>query len=182
MSTSGIIVLDRDGVINEDSDHYIKTSAEWRPISGSIEAMARLSKAGYKVCVATNQSGLARGLFDEIALANMHEKMRALVEQAGGAVFTVCYCPHMPDAGCECRKPGTGLLAEIERQCQQPLQGAVMIGDSLKDLQAARFYNMSPVLVRTGKGAKTEQELDRTEWEIPVYDNLAQATDELLAK
>lgn len=182
MTTNGIIVLDRDGVINEDSDHYVKSSDEWHPITGSIDAIARLSRAGYKVCVATNQSGLARGLFDEIALARMHEKMRLLVEQAGGSVYTICYCPHMPDAGCNCRKPATGLLAEIERQCQHSLQGAVMIGDSLKDLQAARSYNMTPVLVRTGKGAMTEQELVKTEWDIPVFDNLAQATDELLAE
>lgn len=180
MLTNGIIVLDRDGVINEDSAAYIKSCDEWVPIEGSIDAIARLSKAGNKVCVATNQSGLARGLFDEVTLSTMHEKMRDLVDQAGGSIFTVCYCPHLPDAGCQCRKPGTALLAEIEQQCGHSLRGVPMVGDSLKDLQAARSYGLSPILVRSGKGSQTESELDRAEWNVPVYDTLAQAADALL--
>src|SRR5690606_28430898 len=105
-----LVILDRDGVINEDSDAYIRSVDEWQPIPGSIAAIARLSRAGYRIAVATNQSGLARGYFDEFTLANMHALMLHLVEEAGGHIDALCYCPHGPDAGCRCRKPAPGLL------------------------------------------------------------------------
>ncbi|MDY6984270.1 MAG: HAD-IIIA family hydrolase, partial [Pseudomonadota bacterium] len=116
-----LVILDRDGVINEDSDDYIRTLAEWIPVPGSIEAIAHLSRAGYKIGVATNQSGLARGYFDEITLANMHAQLCELVEEAGGQVDTICYCPHGPDEGCRCRKPAPGLLEQISAELQIPV-------------------------------------------------------------
>ncbi len=171
-SAANIIVLDRDGVINHDSDDYIKSADEWLPVPGSIEAIASLSQAGYRVAVATNQSGLARGLFDEYALARMHSKMLCLVEEAGGQIEAVCYCPHAPEENCDCRKPGTGLLEQIQNELSAPLSGSVMVGDSLKDLQAALAFGMQPVLVRTGKGMATELRLGELESTVPVFDSL----------
>ncbi|HAU23648.1 MAG TPA: D-glycero-beta-D-manno-heptose-1,7-bisphosphate 7-phosphatase [Gammaproteobacteria bacterium] len=170
-----IIVLDRDGVINEDSDDYIKSPEEWSPVPGSLEAIAALHVDGYKVAVATNQSGLGRMLFDEIALANIHQKMCSMVEDCGGFIEGVFYCPHLPNAGCDCRKPKTGLLQCIEDELLTSLTGQYFVGDSLKDLQAARAFSMQPVLVRTGKGRLTESRLYELEGEpVPVFDNLAQ--------
>ena len=174
-----IIVLDRDGVINEDSDAYIKTAEEWRPIAGSINAIARLGRAGFQVAIATNQSGLARGLFDESALAQMHDKMHDLVEKEGGSISAICYCPHLPDAGCRCRKPGVGLLEQIEQQLSTTLKGCYFIGDSEKDLRAAIDFDMIPVLVRTGKGATTEIAVAAQINELSVYNDLAEAVEKL---
>jgi len=177
-----LVILDRDGVINEDSDDYIKSVEEWEPVPGSIEAIARLSKAGYLVAVATNQSGLARGYFDEITLANIHNLMNALVEDAGGNIAAVCYCPHHPDAGCECRKPLPGLLNEIETTLGVPVAGAWYVGDSLKDIQAARNKACRPILVRSGKGRSTEARLSQEDrQQLPVFDDLAAATAYILA-
>lgn len=176
-STSNIIVLDRDGVINLDSDDYVKNPDEWIPVPGSIDAIARLASAGVSVAVATNQSGLGRGYFDEYALAQMHNKMHELVESAGGSIAAVCYCPHTPEQQCACRKPGTGLLEQIEEQLGQPLTGSVFVGDSLKDIQAARAYHMQPVLVRTGKGSVTEQQLTEQSDSVPVFDSLADVVE-----
>lgn len=170
-----IIVLDRDGVINEDSDDYIKSPEEWLPLPGSLEAIAALNMSGYKVTVATNQSGLGRMLFDEITLANIHQKMCSMVEDCNGFIEGVFYCPHLPDAGCDCRKPKTGLLKRIEGELLTSLAGQYFVGDSLKDLQAARAFSMQPVLVRTGKGRLTESRLDEFGGDpVPVFDNLAQ--------
>lgn len=175
------IVLDRDGVINADSDQYIKSPEEWHPIPGSLEAIANLYNNGYRVAVASNQSGLARGLFDEFTLARIHQTMAAEAEAAGGFIDGVFYCPHGPDEGCACRKPGTGLLEQIENEFQCVLHGAYFVGDSLKDLQAASAYQMKPVLVRTGKGAGTEAELDDAGLKhVPVYDNLSLAVQQLV--
>lgn len=177
------IVLDRDGVINADSDHYIKSPQEWHPIPGSLEAIAMLHNNGYRVAVATNQSGLARGLFDEIALSNIHQTMAAQVEAAGGFIEGVFYCPHGPDEGCSCRKPGVALLEQIEAEFQCVLRGAYFVGDSLKDLQAATAYQMQPVLVRTGKGSETETQLSASGLKsVPVFDNLRQAVKELVCQ
>ena len=173
VSASNIIVLDRDGVINRDSDDYIKSAEQWTPLPGSIEAIARLSSAGVKVAVATNQSGIGRGLFDEAALTQMHNKLRGLVADAGGSIAAICHCPHRPDEGCECRKPATGLLEQIEEQLGQPLVGCVFVGDTIKDVQAALAYRMQPVLVRTGKGAAAEKELASLAEKVPVFDSLA---------
>ncbi len=175
------IVLDRDGVINEDSDAYIKSPEEWTPVPGSLEAIALLTKHGFTVTVATNQSGIARGLFDGVALAAIHHKMCSMVEKAGGFIDGVFFCPHGPNDGCNCRKPATGLLQQIEVEFQCVLPGAYMVGDSLKDVQAAQTYGMQAVLVRTGKGAQSEALLETNKLEdVPVYDDLLAATKQLL--
>jgi D-glycero-D-manno-heptose 1,7-bisphosphate phosphatase len=176
-----LVILDRDGVINEDSDDYIKTLDEWVPIPGSIDAIARLSRAGYKIGVATNQSGLARGYFDDIALANMHALLCALVEEQGGQVDAICYCPHGPDEGCHCRKPAPGLLEQISEELQMSTAGAWYVGDTGKDLELGLKMGCKTILVRTGKGRQTEQKLDQaTRQAVSIVDNLAAAADRIL--
>ena len=167
------IVLDRDGVINEDSDDYIKSAAEWNPIAGSLEAISLLHNNGLRIAVATNPSGIARGLFDGEALASIHHKMCSMVEEMGGFIDGIFFCPHGPEESCSCRKPATGLLEQIESEFQCVLPGSYFIGDSLKDLQSGRAYGLKPVLVRSGKGLKTEAMLASAGFsEIPVFDNL----------
>lgn len=152
-----LIILDRDGVINEDSDAYIKSMEEWRPYPQAIAAMARLFQAGWTISVATNQSGIARGYYDEAVLASMHEHLHRLVEEAGGKISHIAYCPHGPGDSCDCRKPKAGLLEQIQQAlCLDTLEGAWMVGDSLRDLQAGIKKGCHPILVRTGKGANTE--------------------------
>ncbi len=150
-----LVVLDRDGTINEDSDDYIKSPAEWKPIPGSLEAIARLTQAGYRVVLATNQSGIGRGLFDTAALNAIHETLQRAAQQAGGRIDAIFFCPHADAAGCECRKPKPGMLLEIGRRLNVPLEGVPMVGDALRDLQAAAAAGARPVLVLTGKGRKT---------------------------
>ncbi len=150
-----LVVLDRDGVINADSDDYIKSPEEWKPIPGSLEAIARLTQAGFHVVVATNQSGLQRGLFDMAALNAMHDKMHKAANQLGGSIDAVFFCPHAPDAGCACRKPQPGMLLEIARRYKIALAEVAVIGDTLRDLQAASAAGARPVLVLTGKGGQT---------------------------
>lgn len=150
-----LVVLDRDGTINHDSDQYIKSPAEWKPIKGSLEAIARLTQAGYRVVVATNQSGIARGLFDTATLNAIHGAMQRAVHQAGGRIDAIFFCPHADESGCECRKPRPGMLLEIGRRMNAPLAGVPMVGDALRDLQAAAAAGARPVLVLTGKGRKT---------------------------
>lgn len=150
-----LIILDRDGVINQDSDLYIKSVAEWRPIPGSAEAIARLNHAGYRVVVATNQSGISRGLFDTATLNLMHDKMHKLVAQAGGRIDAVFYCPHKNDDHCACRKPAPGMFEEIAKRFRMSLAGVPAVGDSLRDLVASAALGCQPMVVRTGKGAKT---------------------------
>ena len=175
------VVLDRDGVINRDSSDYIKCADEWLALPGSIEAICRLHQAGFTVVVASNQSGLGRGLFSDVALAEIHDKMNNQIEQGGGQLAGVFFCPHLPDAGCDCRKPATGLLQAIETEFGQSLQGAVFVGDSLKDLQAATRHKIEPVLVRTGNGATTETKLaSHGLAHISVYDDLAAFTHAFL--
>jgi len=176
-----IIVLDRDGVINRDSSDYIKSPDEFEPIPGSIQAIRLLFQNDFTVTVATNQSGLGRKLFDEDALTAIHQKLYWLAEAAGGAVSGIFYCPHKPDAGCDCRKPRTGLLQRIEENFHIPLAGKFFVGDSKKDLQAAIRFNMKPVLVRTGNGASLEKQLDSdTLQNLPVYPNLLRAVENLI--
>jgi D-glycero-D-manno-heptose 1,7-bisphosphate phosphatase len=153
-----LVVLDRDGTINHDSDHYIKSPAEWKPIRGSLEAIALLTQNGYKVVVATNQSGIARGLFDMTTLNAIHDTMHKAVAQAGGRVDAVFFCPHAADANCECRKPNPGMLQEIGRRMNVTLAGVPMVGDGLRDLQAAAAVGAQPVLVLTGKGRRTQKD------------------------
>ncbi len=150
-----LVILDRDGVINLDSDQYIKSPEEWKPIAGSLEAIARFTQAGFRVVVATNQSGLGRGLFDMATLNAMHDKMHKAVNQLGGRIDAVFFCPHAQDAGCACRKPKPGMLLEIAERFNVSLAGVPAIGDSLRDLEAASAAGARPVLVLTGKGEQT---------------------------
>lgn len=152
-----LVVLDRDGVINLDSDQYIKSPEEWKPIAGSLEAIARFTQAGFRVVVATNQSGLGRGLFDMATLNAMHDKMHKAVSQLGGRIDAVFFCPHAQDAGCACRKPQPGMLLEIAARFNLALAGVPVIGDSLRDLQAASAAGARPILVLTGKGEQTRK-------------------------
>ncbi|WP_237132554.1 D-glycero-beta-D-manno-heptose 1,7-bisphosphate 7-phosphatase [Pseudohongiella sp. O18] len=150
-----LIILDRDGVINEDSDAFIKSVAECVPVAGSINAIARLSQAGYTVAVATNQSGVARGLLSETTLSQIHDYLSGLVERAGGRIAGFFYCPHGPDSNCSCRKPKPGLLYQIRDKYGIEISGVPVVGDSLRDLQAALTAGCTPVLVRSGKGERT---------------------------
>jgi D-glycero-D-manno-heptose 1,7-bisphosphate phosphatase len=150
-----LIILDRDGVINYDSDQFIKSPDEWRPIPGSLEAIARLNHAGFRVVVATNQSGLGRGLFDMATLIAIHEKMYKALAHAGGRIDAVFYCPHTADSDCDCRKPKPGMLVEIGQRFGVELTGVPCVGDSVRDLQAADAMAAQPILVLTGKGEKT---------------------------
>ncbi len=178
-----LIILDRDGVINYDSEDYIKNEDEWIPLPGSIEAITLLSQAGFTVCVATNQSGLARGLFDDYALARMHALMCTLVEENGGRVDAIFYCPHSPDDVCDCRKPKPGLLNQIEVQFSQTVQDAWFIGDSEKDIDAGLAKGCKPILVLTGKGKLARDSIDAEKLShISVFDNLLSATKFVISK
>lgn len=150
-----LIVLDRDGVINHDSDQFIKSPDEWRAIPGSLEAIARLNEAGYRVVVATNQSGVGRGLFDMTTLTEIHEKMFKSLNQVGGRIDAVFYCPHAADSNCDCRKPKPGMFEQIGHRFGVDLNDVPAIGDGLRDLQAASAAGARPILVLTGKGEKT---------------------------
>jgi D-glycero-D-manno-heptose 1,7-bisphosphate phosphatase len=150
-----LVIVDRDGVINRDSEQYIKSPGEWQPIAGSLEAIARFTQAGFRVVVATNQSGVGRGLFDMAALNAIHDKMHKAVNQLGGRIDAVFFCPHAQEAGCACRKPQPGMLLEIAARFNVALAGVPAIGDSLRDLQAANAVGARPILVLTGKGERT---------------------------
>ncbi len=176
----GLVILDRDGVINRDSSDFVKSSAEWIPLEGSIGAIAALSRGGYTVAVASNQSGLARGLFDRNALRAMHRKLRKLVATAGGHIDRIVICPHGPDDGCACRKPKPGLLRRLGRYYGIDLTGVPVIGDSLRDLQAAAAVGARPILVRTGNGRKAEAALRSNLAATEVFDDLAAAADALV--
>jgi len=150
-----LVILDRDGTINQDSDQYIKSPAEWKPIPGSLEAIARFTQNGWRVAVATNQSGIARGLFDMSTLNAIHAEMHRAVGQAGGRIDAIFFCPHAADSNCECRKPKPGLLREIGARFGVELEDVPMIGDSLRDVAAAAAVGARPWLVLTGKGRQT---------------------------
>ena len=175
-----LLILDRDGVINQDSDAYIKSVEEWIPLPGAIEAIAQLSKAGWTVAVATNQSGIARGYYDLATLDAMHARLRALVAEQGGELGLVVYCPHGPDEGCACRKPKPGMLHTIAKHYGADLTECWFVGDSLSDLQAAKAVDSQPVLVKTGKGLQTLAK------SLPVntliFDDLAAVAAELIHK
>ena len=175
-----LIILDRDGVINFDSDQYIKSPAEWKPIPGSPEAIARLNQAGYRVVVATNQSGVGRGLFEMDTLNAIHDKMHKTIAAAGGRIDAVFYCPHAADAKCDCRKPKPGMFERIASCYNLDLTSVPAIGDSLRDLQAAATAGALPMLVLTGKGEKTMAEGGLPE-ETIVFKDLAAAVDDLLS-
>ena len=150
-----LVILDRDGVINYDSAEFIKKPEEWIPIPGSLEAIARLNQAGYRAVIATNQSGVGRGLLDMATLNAIHDKMHKALAHVGGRIDAVFYCPHAQDANCGCRKPKPGLLEDITRRFSVDLAGVPCIGDSLRDLQAAAQVEAQPILVLTGKGKQT---------------------------
>lgn len=150
-----LVILDRDGVINFDSAQFIKSPEEWMPIPGSLEAIAMLNQAGFRVALATNQSGIERGLFDMATLNAIHDKMHRALGQFGGRIDALFYCPHTADSNCDCRKPKPGMLEEIARRFGTDLQGIPSVGDSLRDLQAGLSLGAQPVLVRTGKGEET---------------------------
>jgi len=150
-----LIILDRDGTINEDRDDYVKSADDWIPIPGSLEAIARLNHAGWHTVIASNQSGLGRGLFDMAALNAMHAKMNSLLAKVGGRIDAVFFCPHTPDESCDCRKPLPGLFRQIGERYGVDLANVPVVGDSLRDLQAGAALGCRPHLVRTGKGAAT---------------------------
>ncbi|MFO1371359.1 MAG: D-glycero-beta-D-manno-heptose 1,7-bisphosphate 7-phosphatase [Candidatus Competibacteraceae bacterium] len=167
-----LIILDRDGVINEDSEDFIKSPDEWIPIPGSLEAIARLNHVGYRVVVATNQSGISRGLFDLETLNLIHKKMHRMVQEAGGLIEAVFFCPDVDEANPN-RKPNPGMFLEISRRLKYSLQGIPVVGDSVRDIRAARAANAWPILVRTGKGALTlEREMEICA-SVQVFDDLA---------
>lgn len=174
-----LIILDRDGVINVDSDEYVKHPEEWHPIGGSLEAIARLYRAGWRVVVASNQSGLARGYFDGAMLNAMHQKCRELLAPLGGAIDAFFVCPHGPEDHCTCRKPLPGLFLEIGRRFDVPLAGVPAVGDSLRDLQASAAAGCTPWLVETGNGLKTRQSPDLPP-STQFAHNLAEVADRLL--
>lgn len=175
-----LVILDRDGVINIGSDQFIKSPDEWKPIPGSLEAIARLTREGWRVVVAINESGLARGLFEMETLNAIHIKMHKAVTQAGGRIEAVFYCPHAADMNCNCRKPRTGLFDEIAARYGRELQDVPVVGDSLRDLLAAATVGARPVLVRTGKGEKTLATGGLPE-NTPVFANLSEVAEHLLA-
>ncbi len=174
-----LIILDRDGVINHDSDAFIKTPDEWIPIPGSLEAIARLNEAGYRVVVSTNQSGIARGLFNMQMLNAIHQKMHTCAQAVGADIEAIFFCPHAADDNCDCRKPKPGMLHTIAQRFNMSLKGVPTIGDSLRDLQAGFVVGCEPYLVLTGKGEKT-----REKGGLPpgttIYQNLTEAVDHLL--
>ncbi len=177
-----LIILDRDGVINEDSKAFIKHLDEWKPIPGSIEAIARLSKAGFSVAVASNQSGIARGLFSLDALQAMHAKLLHLVEVAGGHIDAIAFCPHGPDDECDCRKPKPGLLKTIAKTLELPLTEAIVVGDSLRDLEAGERVFAKPILVLTGKGQGTLAAHPELSERVDIYPDLAHFVADFLER
>ena len=170
-----LAILDRDGVVNYDSDLYIKSPAEWRAIPGAIEAIARLNQGGYRVAVATNQSGIGRGLFDMATLNAINDKMMEMVFRHGGRIDALFFCPHTPDDDCSCRKPRTGMLEEIAARFHAELKGVPCVGDSLKDMQAADAVGAQPILVLTGKGRQTREQGGLPKRTL-VFEDLAEAS------
>ena len=153
-STMKLVILDRDGTINSDSDDFVKTPEEWLPLPGALEAIARLNHAGWHVVIASNQSGLGRGLFDVASLNAIHAKMNKMLAALGGRVDAVFYCPHSPEESCNCRKPLPGLFEQIGARFGVPLKGVPTAGDSLRDLLAGAAAGCEPHLVLTGKSAQ----------------------------
>ena len=175
------ILLDRDGVINHDAAGYVKSADEWLPIEGSLEAIARLNHAGWRAYVVSNQSGIGRGLFTVEALGEMQAKMQGLLQALGGQVEGLFFCPHRADEKCRCRKPAPGLLEDLTRRLRVDLRGAPFVGDTMKDVGAARAVGARPLLVRTGQGRETLRQKDFP-GDVPVYDDLAAAADALLGE
>ena len=167
-----LVILDRDGVINEERHDWVRRAEQWRPLPGSLQAIAQFHRAGLAVAVATNQSGVGRGLMSLSDLEAVHDRMRREVREAGGRLAGVFFCPHTPLDRCGCRKPLPGLLAQIEAELGLPVAGEYMVGDSLSDLQAAQAAGALPALVRTGFGRGTERQL-AGQGDVPVFDDLS---------
>jgi D-glycero-D-manno-heptose 1,7-bisphosphate phosphatase len=168
-----LVILDRDGVINEESDAFIKSVAEWQPIAGSLEAIARLGHAGYRVFIASNQSGIGRGLLDYDALFAIHDRLQRAVADLGGRIDGIAYAPEHPDQATEMRKPRPGMLLDIAKRMSLDLENVYAVGDSVRDIEAARAARARPVLVRTGNGRKAEKDLAGKLDGVAVYDDLA---------
>ena len=177
--TASYVILDRDGVINLDSDEFIKSPLEWLPIAGSLEAIALLNRHGYKVVVITNQSGLARGLFDSTALEAIHNKMLRMTAAAGGNIEAIYFCPHGPDCGCDCRKPKPGLFKTFAQDKHVDLKNLYSIGDSLRDIEASLAVSARPILVKTGKGQTTIQ--NNPQLKFPIFENLYAAATHIVS-
>lgn len=177
--TERYVILDRDGTINIDSDAFIKSPDEWLPLPGSLEAIALLNKHGYKVVVISNQSGVARGLFDLATLEAMHDKMRRMAAAAGGKIEAVYCCPHGPDNHCSCRKPKTGLFEAFAKDKQVDPKDVYSIGDSLRDIEASLAVGARPILVKTGKGQKTIR--NNPQLNIPIFENLYDAATHIVS-
>jgi len=178
-----LVIIDRDGVINYDSPDFIKSPTEWRAIPGSLEAIAALTNAGVRVAIATNQSGIGRGLFSSQDLVAIHAQMLSEVEIAGGAIDMIAICPHAPDDGCDCRKPRAGLLKQIAERFEYslPLANVPIIGDSYRDITAARHVGGRAILVLTGNGSRTANELGDDET-LEIFADLSDAVEMLLGK
>lgn len=174
-----LVILDRDGVVNHDSDDFIKSPSEWIPIPGSLEAIARLNQAGYRVIVASNQSGVARGLFSIVILNAIHKKMHEAAQQVGAHIDAIFFCPHAADDNCDCRKPKPGMLQDIAKRFNVSLRNVPAVGDSLRDLQAGFVSGCTPYLVLTGKG-KITQAKGGLPPGTAVYPDLAAVVDHLL--
>ena len=174
-----LIILDRDGVINFDSDAYIKSPQEWVAIPGSLQAIARLNQHGYRVAVATNQAGISRGLFDMKTLCAIHQKLHQSAQAVGARIDAIFYCPHAPDAHCDCRKPNPGMLLSIGQRFEVSLHNLPVVGDSLRDLQAAAQVGAAPYLVRTGNGEQTLAKSDLPPG-TKIFDDLSNLVDRLL--
>ena len=175
-----LVVLDRDGVINLDSVHFIKSTSEWIPISGSLEAIALLNQSGYRVAIATNQSGISRGLFDMVTLNAIHDKMHRALAQLGGRIDAIFYCPHSAEDNCTCRKPKPGMMEEIGSRFGVDLKAVPIVGDALRDLQAGAVLGMQPMLVRTGKGEETLAAGGLPEGTL-IFANLAEAVQHIIS-
>jgi D-glycero-D-manno-heptose 1,7-bisphosphate phosphatase len=174
-----LVILDRDGVINQDSDNFIKSPEEWIPIPGSLEAIALLNQHGFRVVVATNQSGIARGLFDMVTLNTIHDKMQHAVAQAGGHIDAIFYCPHAASDNCECRKPKTKMIEDIGERYGIDLKNVPAVGDALRDLEAFKTVGCQPMLVETGKG-KATLATGKIPAKTLIFPNLAKAADYII--
>ena len=179
-----LVILDRDGVINRDSDDFIKSPEEWQPIKGSLEAIARLSQAGFDVVIISNQSGVGRGLFSADMLGRIHVRMIDYIHQHGGKIHGLLVCPHHPDDDCKCRKPKDGLYNELTQRLNINFKDVYSVGDSLRDLEAANAAGATPVLVKTGKGKRTTKTIntdsDSAFKDVIIFDNLLSFANALL--
>jgi len=178
--TKKYVLLDRDGVINHDSDDFIKSPDEWLPIDKSLEAIALLNHNGFEVIIITNQSGVGRGLYSDAILTEIHLKMMRLTEAAGGKISHIYYCPHLPDTGCTCRKPKPGMLNQFSKDVNQALDNTYFVGDSLRDIEAGIAAGAKPLLVKTGNGEKTiaaHPDLD-----VPIFENLYATAEFIISR